>query len=541
MRPVLSRAQMRDFERHWIDRGVPSLVLMENAGRGAAHLIGLRLKPRVAESARRAPLRGSCVRCADEAALAGAPAVVLAGPGNNGGDGFVVARHLWQRGARVDVLVWGPEAGYRGDALVQLGAFRGVGGVTRPLDDSALERLLTERPLLIDALFGTGLARELGPELVRYVERLNAAELEVVALDLPTGLDADSGELRPVALRATHTVTFAHLKTGSLTTRGHEYGGTVTVSHIGVPAQLPAGLEPRAWLLEDEDLRGLLHSRPAVVHKGQAGRVTVIGGQPGMGGAPLLSGRAALRGGAGLCTLLGEEETCRQWEREVLELMVARAELDAPEPARELLTRSDALVLGPGLGRSPAARALLTLGLEAGKPSVLDADGLRLLAEMGAGVLAASGDPGRFVLTPHPGEAAALLGCTIDAIERDRFAALERLVERFGAVVVLKGSRTLIGAPGHGPLVSAWGAPAMATAGSGDVLAGVIAAQLADRTGTQRAAWEAAQLGVGLHGLAGEQWQKQNGDAGLLASELADAVPRVRAELLGAVGHAVGH
>lgn len=260
-----------------------------------------------------------------------------------------------------------------------------------------------------------------------------------------------------------------------------------------------------------------------------------------MGGAPLLSGRAALRGGAGLCTLLGEEETCRQWEREVLELMVARAELDALESARELLTRSDALVVGPGLGRSPAARALLTLGLEAGKPSVLDADGLRLLAEMGAGVLAASGDPGRFVLTPHPGEAAALLGCTIDEIERDRFAALERLVERFGAVVVLKGSRTLIGAPGHGPLVSAWGAPAMATAGSGDVLAGVIAAQLADRTGTQRAAWEAAQLGVGLHGLAGEQWQKQNGDAGLLASELADAVPRVRAELLGAVGHAVGH
>lgn len=529
MRPVLSREQVREFDRTWIERGVPGIVLMENAGRGAAHLIGLKARPRAPSEKPRqgASIVGSCVRCADERSLSGVSLLLLAGPGNNGGDAFVVARHLASRAA--NVKVWGlvPGASLKGDAKTAFEAMEAVGVALEPVPpESEWPRALADADLIVDGLLGTGADRPLAGRLARLIDTVNQASTSVIALDVPSGLDAETGALLGSAIRATHTVTFGHLKKGLLTTEGHAHSGNITVSHIGVPSELPSRMEPAAWLLETTDLSAALSLRSPTAHKGSAGRVVVVAGSPGTLGAARLSSRACLRAGAGLVTLLTDPETVTQLEAEVVEVMTASFD---DSKADELLGSADAIVVGPGLGRGKKALRACEAVWEMGRPTIVDADALRLVAENTAAFSRAK--TRLFVLTPHPGEAAALLASSIEEVEADRFAAATRLSEKLNAVVVLKGSRTLIAAPGFAPVVSAFGSPVLATAGSGDVLSGIVGALLVGAT-TVEEVFRRAQTAVGVHALCGERWESQHGDRGLLASELGDLIPGVISELL---------
>jgi len=541
MRPVLTAAEMRAVDAHLIDSGVPGIVLMENAGRGAAHLIGLRDRPRFAQASgagEGAPperaLGGSCVRCADERALAGVRVAVVSGIGNNGGDGSVVARHLLARGASVELFLVVGEEGLSGDAALALSALRAVGG---RIHDARTLELSSELPrfgLVVDAILGTGANRAAEGAVERAILAVNASERPVIALDVPSGLDATTGAELGACVQAEHTISFGFLKTGLLTTSGFRAGGRITLSNLGVPAVLPPTVEPKAFLLEVADVRAALSPRDPGLHKVQAGHVVVVGGSPGMTGAPNLTGRAALRAGAGLVTVVLAPEVVWGAAGELPALMTKSTPSPFSAEVRELCSRADVMVVGPGLGRSADAEARLRAALALGRPTVLDADGLRLVARDGAlrGGVRLSQHPA-LILTPHAGEAADLLGTTSEEVERDRFAAARQLASESNAIVLLKGPRTLIAEPDGRVIVSAFGTPALATAGSGDVLAGVVAALWASEGKAQRGQGrlEAAWLGAALHGLTAERWSTSGGDRGLVATDLIDGLPSVRAGL----------
>lgn len=553
MRPVLSRAQIRAFDEYWIKRGVPGIVLMENAGRGAAHLIGLKARPRASGDAPRSTssVVGSCIRCADERSLASVDFLILAGPGNNGGDGYVVARHLASRGASVRVVSLLGAEQLRGDARTAHQAMRALGLFDEPLpEESAFPELFRGVRIVVDALLGTGADRQIEGKLSALIEALNASGASVIALDVPSGLDADTGAALGPVVQAMHTVTFAHLKRGLLTTSGHRFASNITVSHIGVPSELPSGVVPAAFLLEEADVRSRLTQRSPVTHKGSAGRVVLVAGSPGTVGAARISARASLRAGAGLVTICTDPVTAHQLQEEVVEVMTHGMSLTAEgersaqgwllpsagtgEPERALFAQAGALVVGPGLGRGGRAEQALSLAWQAGRPLVVDADGLRALGALTReGLKFARPDSGTSLalLTPHPGEAADLLETTILDVEADRFLAAQRIAERFFSTVILKGSRTIIASPGEIPVVSAFGTPALATAGSGDVLSGICGALLAQAS-SAKDVFELAQLGVALQGMAAESWSRAHGDRGLLASEIADLVPSVIQYLL---------
>ncbi len=538
MRPVLSAEEMRAWDQRQIEAGVPGIVLMENAGRGAAHLIGLKVRPRVAGQAPHtgSAVAGTCVRCADERSLLGVQALIVCGPGNNGGDGFVVARHLASRGAVVRVWGWGDRQRLRGDAELACRSMEAVGIPWEPLPlAEAWGPALTQASVVVDALLGTGTQRPIEGTLREFVEALNASGAYVIALDVPTGLDATTGARLGVCVEAKHTITFGHLKQGLLTTEGHRCAGTVTLSHLGVPPTLGA-LQPNAWLLEERDVRGWLQPRSPVSHKRSSGRVVVVAGRPGTLGAARLSAHGALRGGAGVVTIATHAAAVALLDAEVREVMTHPLADD--RASRQLLASADALVVGPGLGNDEASGELILLALRAQRPTVLDADALRWLANAGPslglppGSLGGSDSLALCILTPHPGEAGALLGCGAAEIERDRFAAAQLIAERYGALVLLKGSRPVLARPQGSAVVSAFGSPALATAGSGDILCGLVAAQLVAATSSDEL-FELACCGLGLQGMAAERWAALHGDRGLLASEVADQVPALVSALLG--------
>lgn len=539
MRPVLTASEMRAVDAHLIGAGVPGIVLMENAGRGAAHLIGLRDRPRqdgglgalhvkASRGAARG-LGGSCVRCADERALSGVTVAVVCGTGNNGGDGSVVGRHLLARGAHVELFLAGDEDRVRGDAQLALAAFRAVGGLVHDAREGQLTARLAEFGLVVDALLGTGASRAPEGDIERAIDAINACARPVVSLDVPSGLDATTGARPGACVVAEHTVTFGFLKTGLLTTSGFSAGGRVTLTHLGVPAQVPESVEPTVFLLEETDVRASLVRRDPAVHKVQAGRVAIVGGSAGMTGAPNLAGRAALRAGAGLVTVVLPPDVTWGSSGELPALMTRSSPWPFADDTRELVRSADALVVGPGLGRSSDARERVLGALALGRPTVLDADGLRVVAR-DLGALAAHP---ALILTPHSGEAGDLLGITAAEVEGDRFSAARRLAAESRAIVLLKGPRTLIAEPNGRVWVSAFGTAALATAGSGDVLAGIVAGLLAgDRSGASDGLRRATTLGAALHGLAAELWSESGGDAGLLATDLVELLPQVRSRLL---------
>ena len=462
MIPVLSREQMRSLDRYAIeDCRVPSLVLMENAGRGATRVV----EQVLAEGGARA--------------TRGARVVVLCGPGNNGGDGFVVARRLLGRGARVRVLLTTAADRLQGDARLNHQAYCGVGGdVVEIRDESAVPEVraaLGDCDLCVDGLLGTGLDREVTGRLRAVIELVNAASVPTVALDIPSGLDSNRGIKLGVAVRATATVTFAHYKLGLVCTQGAELAGQVEVADIGVPAELYRQVGAEAFLVDSTDVGQAIGARQISVHKGSAGRVLAVCGSPGKTGAALLVGHGAGRAGAGLVTIAASPAVADALDQRVMEVMTTRIDPnDAVASLGGPLANTDAVVIGPGLGLDVLSRRIVDhVVLEWDGVKVVDADALTHFAGRTEALRAARG---RCVLTPHPGEMGRLLDCSAAEVEADRFGAVARLADRSGAVVLLKGPRTLIGAPDQPTLVTSVDCPALATGGAGDVLAGVCGA-----------------------------------------------------------------
>jgi len=437
--------------------------------------------------------------------------VVFCGPGNNGGDGYLLASLAYEAGVAVEVLELTDAA--RGDAAHARETWLHSTGITHRWQQDAS---LPHADVYVDALYGTGLNRAPEASASALIERINASGIPVLALDVPSGLNADTGHCPGVAIRAQATVSFIAAKRGLYTGQASTKTGTLIVDTLGLPDILWQGMPADAALLD------AMHLGPRArdAHKGDSGHVLAIGGDHGTAGAIRLCGEAALRGGAGLVSVATRAEN-------LFALNSARPELMAhgvhgPQELEALLARATVLAVGPGLGQGAWGHALWLTALDSGKPLVLDADGLNLLVH----------EQRRFatpaVLTPHPGEAARLLEKTNAEVQLDRFASVRELAQRYGAVIVLKGSGSLIAHPDGRLDVCTWGNPGMGSGGMGDLLTGVIAALMAQGC----SAWDAARIGVGLHARAGDIAARK-GERGLLASDLL--------EPLRALGNGIEH
>ncbi len=505
---VLDAAAMRAADRFTIDElGVPGVVLMERAG-GAV----------VAEIRRRYPEKKHIA--------------ILCGRGNNGGDGFVVARQLLAHAPKV--LLLGERAAVTGDARAQLDAYEKAGGVVGEVRDDAgwaQEReCVLAAELLVDALLGTGLKEAPSGLIGRVIVDIAAAgpRIPIVAVDIPSGLSSDRGAIPGAHLTAALTVTFAAPKHGHVFPPACDSVGELVVADIGIPvkqARETAGL----FLLERDDAARAYPPRLPGAHKGDFGYLLVVGGSVGKSGAAALAGSAALRAGAGLVTVATAREALPFVAAQRAELMTeplpstAEGALARSALARalELAGERDAVALGPGLGQAGETQAFISeFARRCPKPIVVDADGLNALAVAGAELLRERS--AATVLTPHPGEMARLSGRTIREVEADRVGVARLLAERTRAVVVLKGQRTVIADPSGRVAINPTGNPGLAKAGSGDVLTGISGALLARGL----SGWEAAIAAVYLHGLAGDLARDRFGEESLLAGDVIESLPR---------------
>lgn len=472
-RQLYTAAQTRELDRRAIASGISAYVLMTRAGQAAFHL----LRERWPGAAR---------------------IVVLTGPGNNGGDGYVLARLAWNQHLDVKVLTVGNHDPLTGEAA------EAANDATRArVPEKSWKGELPEADVYVDALFGTGLNKPLSADFATVIAALNKSGKPVLALDLPSGLQADTGAELGEAVHADATISFIGLKAGLLTGRGPALSGELFFSDLAVPASIYEGVASVLRRLAAPDLE-VLGRRPRDTHKGRNGHVLVVGGDHGMAGAVALTAEAALRSGAGLVSVATRPEHTGLLTTRRPELMCRG--VHAAADLAPLLAKADVVVLGPGLGQGEWGAALFGAVLDAGLPLVLDADALNLLATM----------PERrdnWVLTPHPGEAARLLGTTPAAVQSDRLGALRELEKRYGGRIVLKGTGSLLLEDGVISLCP-YGNPGMATAGMGDVLAGVAAALLAQQLPQPLA------MAVLAHALAGDTAAKAGGERGMVASDL---------------------
>lgn len=434
--------------------------------------------------------------------------IVVCGPGNNGGDGYVLAQFAHAAGLTVRVYALGDPQKLHGPTLAtrQHCAASGVGISSLRAD------ALRDCDVLVDAVFGTGLERELAGEWRAAVEAINAAGRPVLALDLPSGLHADSGRMLGAAVRAEATLTFIALKAGLFTGAGRDCCGEIFYDALGVPPAVFDGTPPVARRITLEVLRDALPRRARHAHKGDAGRVLVVGGRPGMSGAARLAGEAAYRAGAGLVVLATHPQHAHCINVDRPELL-SYGVVDGMA-LRPLMAEADVIAVGPGLGQDEWGRALWGAVLDSATPLVVDADALNLLA---ADLVTRA----NWVLTPHPGEAARLLQCTAAEVQADRFQAARAIAARFGGVCVLKGSGSVVAQADDTPWLCDRGHPGMASGGMGDVVTGAIAGLWAQGA----AAPTAARAGVWAHAAAADAIAARRGELGLLASEVAAELP----------------
>lgn len=512
---VLTAAQMRELDRQAIEEiGLPGALLMENAGRAAAAVLQRHF--------------GVCFP---------GPVLVLAGKGNNGGDGYVLARTLQAAGWQVRTVVLTAAEAIVGDAALHLQVLLRCGGAVEFVAEApALEAILARQTsvrVAVDALLGTGLASAVQGLYARAIDWLNACQAPILALDIPSGVDATSGQILGCAVQASVTVSFASAKLGQLLYPGAACCGTLEVVEIGLPLAPPLPAVERHIFVDSKVAAEVLPLRPVTGHKGTFGHLLVVGGSRGKSGALALSAAGGLRSGAGLVTAAGPASLQPVLAQQLLEVMSAPlAEVDGnlslqSLPALQQLWQDKAaLALGPGLGESAEARALARrLVIDCPLPLVLDADGLNALGPQPELLLERAGRA--TVLTPHPGEMAGLCGLTIAEVEADRIGIARSFARRYQVVLVLKGARSLVASPQGEVFINSTGNPGLASGGSGDVLTGLIGGLLAQGL----PATAAAVLGVYLHGLAAERLSRQQGTAGLAASDLARELPAARQEL----------
>lgn len=489
---LYTAAQTRELDRLAIAAGTPGAELMARAGQAAFDTL--------------------CERWPEARRIA-----VLCGGGNNGGDGYVVARLAHAAGLAPQIHFTTPPDTLKGDALTMADRCRDAGIAMTPL---TLDSLPEGADVLVDGLLGTGLSGALRDEMAALLTALNALPVPRMALDIPSGLGADTGVPLGAVLAADLTCTFIGLKRGLLTGEGPVYSGELYFFDLQVDRDVYSRVPANCRVPEPADLAALLPPRRADGHKGHYGHVLVIGGDHGFAGAPVMSAQAAARCGAGKVSLITRPEHVAVALIRQPEIMVRGIE-NARE-AQPLLEAATVIAIGPGLGRSDWGQALLALALESGKPLVVDADALSLMA---ADDRIGHGD---WVLTPHPGEAGRLLGVSAAEIQRDRFAALESLAARYGGTVLLKGLGTVIQGEDHlgqqGRALIREGNPGMASGGMGDVLTGVIAAL----RGQGLTSYDAARLGAMIHARAADACAARRGPRGMLATDL---LPYLRTEL----------
>jgi hydroxyethylthiazole kinase-like uncharacterized protein yjeF len=508
---------------------VPALLLMENAGictAGAAiNLLG--------------------------GDASGKTVGIVCGKGNNGGDGFVAARHLANSGAFVILILAGNPDELTGDALTNYGiidkrpALRKLGGGVNferslsgvflhvvPKDDPAAlttaQVYLIQADLVIDAVFGTGLDSEIRGFYRDVIELCNQPGKPVLSVDVPSGVHSDTGEILGAAVRADTTVTFGAPKVGMMVYPGAEYCGEITTADICLPQPLLQDPQLAHSCLTREEVAALLPERHVDAHKGTFGKVLTVGGSVGMTGAGAMASESALRVGAGLSyyalpaglNLAMEARLTEVITRPLLETSEGSLAKEAFERIAALAEACDAVAIGPGVSTNPETVDLVTQAIaEIDKPMVVDADGLLAFH------VKPSPSEGRRqvpIITPHPGEMARLLGIDVDEVQKSRLAVAKEAAQRFRAIVVLKGAGTIVADPAGQVYVNTTGNPGMATAGSGDVLTGAIAGLLAQGVKPLHA----AAIGAFLHGLAGDLAAEELGRAGMIAGDIMNALPK---------------
>jgi len=501
-------AEIRTIDQKAIEKyGIPSIALMENAGSEVARQIGCILGD-----------------------LCNKKIAIFAGKGNNGGDGYVVARHLYNQGAKVKVFLIGSKTDISGDALVNLQIISSMGiDVTEVVNDGDWDKLkiaITFTDCMVDALVGTGFTGQLGGNMAQVVESINKSNKVVIAIDVPSGVDADTGQVVGIAVKANHTITFSLPKQGLLLYPGATYAGDVCVVDIGIPRMLLVDGNIKQNIITSTSVGELFIKRSPNLHKGNCGKVFLVAGSKGLTGAAALAADAALRAGAGLVTLGIGESLHNIMENKLTEVMTSPLREVLPgtigqsavEEILKIASNSDIVAIGPGLGRHEGTMtAVRQVIKEIEKPLVIDADALCALVDYTHILAEAKAVP---VVTPHPGEMARLLGLTADEVNQDRVYIARQTAMEWGSIVVLKGARTLVAFPDGEVYINITGNAGMATGGTGDVLTGVIGGLMAQGLSSH----EAALVGVYIHGLAGDIVAR-GGMVGMVASDVIRALP----------------
>ncbi len=471
-------------------QGIPAIVLMKRAGKFAYDRLLMRWS---------GPKK----------------IVVVCGAGNNAGDGYVLAALAAQGALKVIVFSLIDPGKLQGSAKQAMEYAKQENVPIQAFDSQSFSQHLTDASVVVDALLGSGIDRNVEGVFAEAIDTINQSEIPVLSLDIPSGLCGDTGKVWRVAIKAQETCCFIGLKPGLLTSRGPALVGHLSYSDLGVSTESFQTVKAAYRRIGRIELMSHLPDREADAHKGKFGHVLVIGGDIGMGGAAALAGEAAARSGAGLTGVATQAEHVSGILARCPELMVVG--VPSGQALEPLLSKPDVIVLGPGLGRASWSEQMLQQATLTDLPLVMDADALNLLAE---GRVVRQSHRENWVLTPHPGEAARLLGCSIQDIQDDRFTAVSRIQQKYGGVVVLKGAGTLI-ASAQGIVLANVGNPGMATGGMGDVLSGVIGALIAQGLSLD----SAAALAVCVHGDAADCCVDEVGERGILASDL---IPYIR-------------
>ena len=512
MQIVLNASEMAAIDRTAIEEiKIPGIVLMENAGRGVVDEIENFLGE-VAEK----------------------QILIFCGKGNNGGDGYVIARHLYNQGANVAVFLAGEKEKIKGDAQINLKILENMGLEVHEIFSLDQIPSFPHIDLIVDALLGTGVTGPVVGFLGKLIEFMNELGAPIISVDLPSGMETDTGAVHGSCIKAEMTVTMAHLKTGLLFSPARDLAGEIVVVDISVPPEVSDRLHKHRFLLESEDIRSRLPQRKLDAHKTNFGKVVVFAGSVGMTGAATLTSISSLQVGAGL-TKLGIPASLNSiLEQKVTEVMtVPLAEtnqqsisLKAKDQISELLDWADVLAVGPGLSTHPDTIEFVKWILTSlKKPMVLDADGLNALKKSPQLI---KEYPAELIITPHPGELSRLINLSIADIEKDRLNVARNFAKEWGKVIVLKGGPTIIAAPNGDLFINSTGNPGMATGGSGDVLTGIIAGLLAQKL----SALDAALVGVYIHGLAGDIAADDLSQMGMIAGDISYYLPAAIKELI---------
>jgi len=511
--PVVTTPEMQKIDEHTIRDYVPGLDLMENAGKGVADELLSRFEPKKT-----------------------VPIVIVCGKGNNGGDGFVVARLLKREGYSVKTYLIGKAEDVKGDALVNLKKCRHMGIKIIRADNKDLDMLQTDlgkAEVVVDALFGTGFKGAPRGVAREVIELLNESPAAHVAVDIPSGVNASTGEAE-VAVEADLTVTMALPKIGQLMFPGKALTGDLVIHDIGVPPEVIVRHDLATFAVSPFDVVESIPPRPPDAHKWSCGHAVAICGSTGLTGAAALTSLSAMRSGCGLATLIIPRRLNAQMEIKLTEVMTLPVD-DTPDgtfaykarkPILDFVKKADSVALGPGLSTNPDTVKLVRYILpRLGKPCVLDADGLNAFAGQ-SGKLKDLDFP--LVITPHAGEAARLFGTDKAEILKGPVDFARKVAEELGLVMVLKGAPTVVAAPDGQAFINPTGNQGLATAGSGDVLTGIIAGLLAQGVDNV----DAATSGAFIHGYVGDMLFQEYGYFGFLAGELADAIPEAMASML---------